>query len=202
LDGRATVVLGDYRLIEGTFDKIVSVGMFEHVGKSEMPLYFRKVQSLLAEGGVTVLHTIGRKGLLPTGQGQWIRKYIFPGGYLPEAEELFGDAARTRLVPIDLENLKQHYAWTLDAWADRFEASVGDVRRLGFDERFIRMWRYFLYGSAEGFRSGVLQLYQVIFANGVALLPRTRRHLYDGSAATTELPAHGSTAAGREAQRP
>lgn len=178
LEERATVALQDYRSVEGTFDKIVSVGMFEHVGKRAMPLYFRHVHRLLAEGGLTVLHTIGRKGVLPPGQGQWVRKYIFPGGYLPEAEEIFDAAAGTGLIPVDLENLKQHYAWTLDAWADRFEASLPKVRRLGFDDRFIRMWRYFLYGSAEGFRSGVLQLYQVTFVQGLGELPRTRRHLY------------------------
>ena len=152
--------------------------MFEHVGKREMPLYFRRVQALLADGGLTLLHTIGRKGLLPTGQAQWARKYIFPGGYIPEAEEIFAAAADTGLIPVDLENLKQHYAWTIDAWADRFEASLGEVRRLGFDDRFIRMWRYYLYGSAESFRTGVLQLYQVTFVKGTRSLPRSRQHLY------------------------
>ena len=186
LQSRATVAVSDYRSIQGTFDKIASVGMFEHVGKRAMPVYFQRVQALLAESGLTLLHTIGRKGWLPTGQGQWARKYIFPGGYLPEAEEIFEAAAATTLVPLDLENLKQHYTCTLDAWAQRFEASLDRVRSLGFDERFIRMWRFFLYGSAEHFRTGVLQLYQVTFINGWGRLPRTRRHLYVAAPDTSD----------------
>jgi cyclopropane-fatty-acyl-phospholipid synthase len=181
LSGRVKVALQDYREVRGTYDKIVSVGMFEHVGKSEMPRYFRRVRDLLADGGLTVLHTIGRCGMLPTGHAEFARKYIFPGGYIPEAHEIFNAALGTKLVPIDLENLKPHYARTLDMWADRFEASLDAVRREGFDERFIRMWRFFLNASAEAFRSGVLQLYQVTFVKGRRELPRTRRHLYDTS---------------------
>jgi cyclopropane-fatty-acyl-phospholipid synthase len=168
--------LADYRELWGRYDKVVSIGMFEHVGKRFIPTFMRKVQSLLKVGGVGLLHTIGKERESPV--NSWTLKYIFPGGYIPVLHETLRELAMAGLESIDVENLRLHYARTLDLWAERFEEKVGRVRQL-YNESFVRMWRLFLRGSAAGFRFGDSRLYQLTFSNGLNnSLPITRDHIY------------------------
>lgn len=166
----------DYRSLSGRFDKLVSIGMFEHVGRKFIPVFMRKVQSLLKPGGIGLLHTIGREK--QSYVNLWTTKYIFPGGYLPSLDEIVRAMGKFDLVPNDVENLRLHYAMTLDKWCERFEAHCDAVRRM-FDERFVRMWRLFLYGSAANFRYGKIRLYHVTFTHGLNNdLSITRDYLY------------------------
>ena len=172
----ATVLLKDYRNMEGTFDKWVSIGMFEHVGKRYIPLFMRTIARQLAPGGLGLLHTIGKERESPF--DPWAQKYIFPGSYIPTLQETVNAMGEAGLVPIDIESLRLHYARTLDAWTARFEQNVGKVKEM-FDESFVRMWRMFLNGSMAGFRWGEPRLYQITFTNGLNnSLPLTREHLY------------------------
>lgn len=176
LHPRVRVELVDYRGAVGEFDKFVSIGMFEHVGKEYYAEFFSKVEELLVQGGVGVLHTIAKHG---NGDGDpWIGKYIFPGGYLPNMGQIGAALSATDLVLTDVENLRLHYAQTLDAWAERFEAKIDEVRSR-FDESFVRMWRFYLNASSAGFKWGDSRVYQVTFTNGLRSdLPLTRAHLY------------------------
>jgi cyclopropane-fatty-acyl-phospholipid synthase len=176
LSDRATVLLEDYRNIEGTFDKWVSIGMFEHVGKRYIPLFMRTIARQLTPGGLGLLHTIGKER--DTTFDPWTRKYVFPGYYLPTLQETVNAMGEAGLVPIDIENLRLHYARTLEAWAVRFEQNAGKIQQM-FGESFVRMWRMFLNGSMAGFRWGEPRLYQITFTNGLNnALPLTREHLY------------------------
>jgi cyclopropane-fatty-acyl-phospholipid synthase len=173
---RISVLLQDYRNLSGTFDKFVSIGMFEHVGKKLIPTFMEKTYALLKPGGIGVLHTIGkdRAGTMDP----WTLKYIFPGGYVPGLHETLRAMADAGLIVVDVENMRLHYALTLDEWSRRFERNVDRVRAL-FDERFVRMWRLFLAGSAAGFRWGNSRLYQITFTRGLNNgLPLTRSSLY------------------------
>jgi cyclopropane-fatty-acyl-phospholipid synthase len=166
----------DYRQCEGEFDKFVSVGMFEHVGREYYSEFFEKVRGVLVKGGVGVLHTIGRER--EAGLDPWISKYIFPGAYLPTLAQLSESMAEAGLIMTDMENLRLHYARTLDAWAQRFEARADEVRDR-FGERFVRMWRFYLYGCSAGFKWGDLRVFQITFTNGLnSDLPLTRSHVY------------------------
>lgn len=176
LSERVTVLLQDYRNLQGTFDKFVSIGMFEHVGRKLIPTFMERTRALLKPGGIGVLHTIGkdRAGSIDP----WTLKYIFPGGYIPALHEILRAMADAGLIVVDVENLRTHYALTLDEWSRRFERNVDRVREM-FDERFVRMWRMFLYGSAAGFRWGDSRLYQITFTRGLNnALPLTRKSLY------------------------
>ncbi len=176
LEGMVEVHYMDYREMPGPFDKFVSVGMFEHVGKNYIPTFMQKARELLRSGGLGVLHTIGKER--ESKVNEWTFKYIFPGGYIPTIHETLRELARAGLESLDVENLRLHYAKTLDAWAARFESNVGQIRNQ-FGDPFVRMWRMFLVGSAAGFRYGDSRLYQITFSNGVNnALPMTRGHLY------------------------
>jgi cyclopropane-fatty-acyl-phospholipid synthase len=168
------VELRDYREARGEFDKFVSVGMFEHVGKEYYRTFFEKTAELLVPGGIGVLHTIGSDKAGPV--NKWTTTYIFPGGYLPTLAQIAEPLGLNGLVMTDMENLRLHYARTLDEWAERFEQHVEEVRRM-FDERFVRMWRFYLAGSSVGFKAGGNRLYQVTFTKGLHTLPYTRDHL-------------------------
>ena len=135
----------DYRDVAGNFDRIVSIGMFEHVGISYFQQYFGKIQSLLAPGGVALVHAIGRKGG-PGTTGKWLRKYIFPGGYSPALSETFAAIESSGLWVTDTEIWRLHYAETLRAWYDRFEANRGKAEAL-LGEKFCRMWEFYLITS-------------------------------------------------------
>ena len=176
LQNQIEVVLKDYREVSGTFDKFVSIGMFEHVGKEFIPEFMRKVSQLLKKGGIGLLHTIGKNTESP--RDPWIMKYIFPGGYIPQLAEIVREMGRVDFSIMDVENLRFHYGHTLDCWADNYEKNVDKVRSM-FDESFVRMWRLYLHASSAGFKYGSSRLYQILFTNGLTNgLPLTRKHLY------------------------
>jgi cyclopropane-fatty-acyl-phospholipid synthase len=181
LEGRARVDLADYRELARAgerYDRVVSVGMFEHVGRRHLRAYMEAVARLLKPGGLSLLHTITREQECAI--GPWIDRYIFPGGYIPSWRETVWLLPEFRFELLDAENLRLHYALTLDHWSRRFEARLADVRALGYDERFIRMWRLYLRGCAVAFRYGDLSLHQFLFSHGRNnALPLTRAHLYE-----------------------
>jgi cyclopropane-fatty-acyl-phospholipid synthase len=176
LQNQIEVVLADYRDLTGQFDKFVSIGMFEHVGKAFIPVFMHKVSQLLKQGGIGLLHTIGKNTESPS--DPWIMKYIFPGGYIPQFAEIVREMGRSGFPIMDVENLRFHYGHTLDRWADNYEKNVEKVRCM-FDESFVRMWRLYLQACSAGFKYGGSRLYQILFSNGLTKgLPLTRKHLY------------------------
>ncbi len=177
LGDRVRFELLDYRQAEGSFDRIVSVGMFEHVGVVHYPTFFRKLQALLAPDGVALLHSIGRADG-PGTTSPWIRRYIFPGGYSPALSEVVPVVERTGLYITDVEVLRLHYAETLRAWRSRFMASRERIRAL-YDERFCRMWEFYLAGSEIAFRHQGHVVFQVQMAKRVDAVPLTRDYIVD-----------------------
>lgn len=176
LEGRVRVDYRDYRKVDGRFDKLVSVGMFEHVGKRFIPVFIGQVARLLKNGGVGLLHTIGKDRPTPT--DPWTTRYIFPGGYLPTLGEIASEMGRRGLSVLDVENLRLHYARTLEHWSANYERHIDQVRAL-FDQAFVRRWRLFLEASRAGFLYGDIRLFQVLFSNGRNNdLPMTRAHWY------------------------
>jgi cyclopropane-fatty-acyl-phospholipid synthase len=185
LENKIVVLLQDYRTLSGQFDKLVSLGMFEHVGKKYIPAFMKKTSELLKPEGIGVLHTIGKER--PSRGDPWTLKYIFPGGYIPVLDEIVRAMGDKGLVPTDIENLRLHYAMTLNEWSKRFEANAEKIEAM-YDKPFIRMWRMFLDGSAASFRYGDLRLYQIAFTSGINnTLPLTREHLYEMEKAYLEL---------------
>jgi cyclopropane-fatty-acyl-phospholipid synthase len=176
LSKEISIVFEDYRNLQGKFDKFVSVGMFEHVGKQFIPTFMEKAKSILNPGGIGLLHTIGQERPVPG--DPWTLKYIFPGGYIPSLDEIVRTMCETKLIPTDIENLRLHYARTLEEWGARFEVHVKKVEAM-YDASFVRMWRMFLNGCAANFRYGDMRLYHVLFTNGLNnTMPLTREHLY------------------------
>lgn len=176
LQDRLEVIQQDYRQLTGKFDKVVSIGMFEHVGKEYIPNFMNKASELLKRGGLGLLHTIGKEMASPA--EPWIRKYIFPGSYLPNLPEVCYQMGRAGLSILDIENLRLHYARTLDCWAQNFERNIQKVREK-FGEVFVRMWRLYLHASSVGFKYAESRLYQILFSNGLNNhLPMTRERLY------------------------
>ena len=179
LKDRVRVLHQDYRDLDGEFDKIVSIGMFEHVGRRYIDTFMEKMSDLLGKGGLGLLHSIGKDR--PTATDPWITKYIFPGGYLPRLDEIVGSLGLAGFSILDVENLRGHYARTLKLWSENFEKNVETVREM-FGESFVRRWRLFLGASAAGFMEGDSRLYQVLFSNGLNNdLPMTREHVYNAS---------------------
>ncbi len=175
LDDRVTFKLADYRHETDTYDRIVSVGMFEHVGKPHFKAFFRKLYSLLAPDGTAMIHTIG----LPTAPGPinpWLRRYIFPGAYLPSLSQLTPVLERQRFWLADVENLRLHYALTLAAWNERFQANRERIAKL-YDERFCRMWEFYLVSCEAGFRWTGLTVFQLQLTKDVGALPITRDYM-------------------------
>jgi cyclopropane-fatty-acyl-phospholipid synthase len=176
LEERITILLQDYRKIEEQFDKFVSIGMFEHVGKGYIPVFMEKVKALVKPGGIGLLHTVGKERNTPG--DAWTAKYIFPGTYVPVLDHVIRAMGEKGFVLIDIENLRLHYAETLDEWARRFESNAKRIEET-FDERFVRMWRTYLNGSAAAFRWGDVRVYQILFTNGLNnMLPVTREQIY------------------------
>jgi cyclopropane-fatty-acyl-phospholipid synthase len=175
VDDRITFELCDFRDLAPrgeTFDRIVSVGMFEHVGKHNHGHYYDAVARMLPDGGVSVLHTISNEVEEPT--DAWIEKYIFPGGYVPSTREIVAALPRYDLRLVDYENLRLHYAMTLEEWQRRYEKHRDDVTTM-FDEKFYRMWDLWLASSAAAFRYGAYNLSQFVLTKGVNNdLPLTR----------------------------
>lgn len=176
LQDRVEVILEDYRQLTGRFDKLVSIGMFEHVGKRHIRDFMKKTSELLAEDGVGLLHTIGKE--LESPMDPWIARYIFPGGYLPSLSEVAHHMGKAGLSVLDVENLRLHYARTLDHWIRNFDKNAEKVQK-NFGESFTRMWRLYLHASSAAFKFGELRLYQFLFSKGLNnRLPITRDHLY------------------------
>jgi cyclopropane-fatty-acyl-phospholipid synthase len=188
--------LQDYRDVPERFDRIVSVGMFEHVGQEFYDAFFAACRRLLKDDGVMLLHTVGRLDG-PSETNPWIQKYIFPGGYAPALSELAAAIERSRLLMTDVEVLRLHYARTLRAWWTNFDARraevrkifAGDpdmVRRFGSAERFIRMWDFYLAGFEQCFKYYGLCVFQVQLTKRIDIVPLTRSYMYD--------PMHSSAA--------
>ncbi|MDZ7626963.1 MAG: cyclopropane-fatty-acyl-phospholipid synthase family protein [Parvularculaceae bacterium] len=181
LSGKVEFRLTDYRDVSETFDRIVSVGMFEHVGVPHYPEFFWKLRDLLADDGLALIHTIGRKG--PPGvTGPWIRKYIFPGGYSPALSEMSAAIEPTGLWISDVEVLRLHYADTLREWSRRFAANRDQARAM-FDERFCRMWEFYLATAEFSFRSGGQVNFQVQIATSHQSAPVRRDYMAAAEAA-------------------
>ena len=174
---RVKFELLDYRQAQGTYDRIVSVGMFEHVGVVHYQTFFRKLRELLAQDGVALLHSIGRTDG-PGSTNPWIRRYIFPGGYSPALSEVVPLVERTGLYITDIEILRLHYAETLKAWRTRFLANRDRVRQL-YDERFCRMWEFYLAASEIAFRYQNHIVFQAQLAKQVGTVPLTRDYITD-----------------------
>ena len=167
----------DYREERGLYDRIVSVGMFEHVGINHYNAFFTTLKSLLAPDGVALLHSIGRMD----GSGSthpWIRKYIFPGGYIPALSEVLPVVEQSRLWVTDVEILRLHYAETLKSWRQRFERNRDRLRTI-YDERFCRMWEMYLVGSEVAFRRQGHLVFQMQLAKAVDTVPLTRDYMFD-----------------------
>jgi cyclopropane-fatty-acyl-phospholipid synthase len=173
--GRVCFSLADYREVKGTYDRIVSVGMFEHVGSPHYESFFTTVRRLLAPDGVALIHSIGRMET-PGLTDPWTRKYIFPGGYVPALSEVLPAVERAGLWATDIEILRLHYAETLRHWRERFLAKRAVIRDI-YDERFCRMWEFYLAGSEMGFRHGGLMVFQLQLARRVETVPLTRDYI-------------------------
>jgi cyclopropane-fatty-acyl-phospholipid synthase len=175
ISDRVKFHLMDYRQLDQKFDRIVSVGMFEHVGVGHFKEFFRKVHWLLHDDGVAVLHSINRSDG-PGATSAWIKKYIFPGGYIPALSEVLPHIEKARLYVTDIEILRLHYAKTLREWFVRFQASRDRARAL-YDERFCRMWEFYLAASECAFRFAGMNNFQIQFAKNQHVLPLTRNYM-------------------------
>lgn len=173
------VKLMDYRDLEKTglkFDRVVSVGMAEHVGKANLPLYFKNVNAVLKETGLFLLHNI--TDVLETEVNGFIAKYIFPGGYIPSLREELYLAADLGFHTIDIESLRLHYMKTLMHWAERFEGNMDKIETM-FDTKFIRMWRLYLNACAAAFHCAKIDVHQILLSKGANnQLPLTRQYIY------------------------
>ncbi|WP_026881968.1 SAM-dependent methyltransferase [Clostridium akagii] len=177
LEDLVEVRLADYRELKNiSFDRVVSVGMLEHVGKDNLTEYFSVVNNLLKDKGVSLLHCI--TGVNEGGTNTWIDKYIFPGGDLPAIKDLIRDIAELNFELIDVESLRRHYGRTLEHWTKNFENAIPEIEKTK-DETFIRMWRMYLNSCAASFNSGNINIHQILFAKGVNNeLPWTREYVY------------------------
>jgi cyclopropane-fatty-acyl-phospholipid synthase len=175
LSERVDFRLQDYRDVEGQFDRIVSVGMFEHVGAAGFDEYFAHVRRLLKDDGVMLLHAIGRSDS-PGATNPWIQKYIFPGGYIPAVSEVTAAIERSRLFVTDMEILRLHYAETLKAWRERFMARRDEAKAM-YDERFCRMWEFYLAGSETSFRVDGHMVFQFQLTKRQDVVPMTRNYV-------------------------
>ena len=177
LAGRVDFRLQDYRTLTEHFDRVVSVGMFEHVGVGHHREYFNRVHDLMTDDGVALIHTIGRLDG-PGSTNPWIAKYIFPGGYIPALSEVAGAAERSGVWMTDVEVLRLHYAETLREWRRRFIEKRETAARI-YDEKFCRMWEFYLAGSETSFRNEGMCVFQMQLARKIETLPLTRDYMQD-----------------------
>ncbi|HTO42166.1 MAG TPA: cyclopropane-fatty-acyl-phospholipid synthase family protein [Rhizomicrobium sp.] len=177
LGERCTFDLIDYRALQGKFDRVVSVGMFEHVGVPYYDAFFTKIGDLLTDDGVALIHTIGRS-TGPAATNPWISKYIFPGGYTPALSEILPAIERNGLMVADVEVLRLHYGETLKEWRRRFKANWAEVAKV-YDERFCRMWEFYLAGAEMSFRREGLVVFQIQLIKRVGTLPITRDYMLE-----------------------
>lgn len=175
LEDKIKIELRDYRHETGQYDRIVTVGMFEHVGVNHYGEFFNKIKDLLKPDGVALLHSIGRADGAGT-TSQWLRKYIFPGGYAPALSEVFPTLEKSGLWATDIEILRLHYAKTLAEWHKRFQTHRAEIAKL-YDEKFCRMWEFYLLGSEMEFRYGNLMNFQIQITKDVNTLPLTREYM-------------------------
>jgi len=178
LSDKVEIRLQDYRHIEESFDRIVSVGMFEHVGVAHFQEYFSKIRELLTDDGCALVHSIGRRGV-PGTTAAWVRKYIFPGAYSPALSETLAEVEKADLWMTDCEVLRLHYAETIKHWNERFQKNKAKIEEM-FDERFCRMWEFYLYIVEFGFRYGGQMIFQIQLTKTVGALPITRDYMIDG----------------------
>ena len=175
LSSQAVFQLKDYREQTGTFDRIVSVGMLEHVGAGHYKEYFNKVKELLTDDGIALIHSIGR--IDPPGTtNSWLRKYIFPGGYAPAMSEVISSIEKTGLWITDIEVLRLHYAETLLKWRERFLSRRKEAQML-YDEEFCRMWEFYLIAAEIGFRQNGQMVFQIQVAKQQEAVPLTREYI-------------------------
>ncbi|MHC5306800.1 class I SAM-dependent methyltransferase [Bartonella sp. LJL80] len=187
LDNKAKFLLQDYRALTSQFDKIVSVGMFEHVGIGHFKEYFDHVKRLMKPEGRFVLHSIGRSGE-PGATNPWIAKYIFPGGYIPSLSEVLPIIERSGLIVTDIEILRLHYADTLKAWRESFLAHWDEAKAL-YDERFCRMWDFYLAASESAFRWQGMMVFQIQLAHKQDAVPLTRDYITQEEARLRKIDA-------------
>ena len=181
--------LQDYRTLEGPFDRIVSVGMFEHVVIVHYREFFAKIRELLSDDGVMVLHSIGRSDG-PATTNPWIAKYIFPGGYIPALSEVLPAIEKARLYITDIEILRLHYAETLRAWRERFLANADTARKI-YDERFCRMWEFYLAASENAFRFQDMMVFQIQMSKDLNTLPLTRDYIGANEGSLRHIDSRG-----------
>jgi len=187
LEDRIDFRLLDYRKLDERFDRIVSVGMLEHVGLPHFSEYFGKVRDLLADDGISLIHSIVKSGPARP-NNLWMDKYIFPGSYAPAASEIYRAIESSWLHQCDDEALRIHYALTLKAWRERFEANIDQVEEM-FDAQFVRMWRFYLASMEVSFRIGALHVQQWQLAKSMSAVPITRDYLYPASSEATLVQA-------------
>ena len=176
LENQVNFKLMDYRELNEKFDRVVSVGMFEHVGRKFYGKYFNKVANLLSDQGVALIHTIGSVNT-PRDPHPWITKYIFPGGYTPSLSEVSGPIEKSGLIISDMEVLRMHYAHTLRHWKERFLGKKDKVLTM-FDEKFYRMWEFYLAGCEMAFKWGDQVVFQFQLTKDLSSVPNTRDYIY------------------------
>ena len=178
----------DYRKVDATFDRIVSVGMFEHVGAKHYDEFFAKCRKLLKPDGVMLLHTIGKLGEVSAGPDPFTDKWIFPGYHLPSVSQMSEASEKARLIASDIENLRLHYALTLRHWLDRATKARGAIEAM-YDARFFRMWEFYLAGGIVMFENGAACNYQVQYIRERTALPITRDYMFETERKYRELAA-------------
>jgi cyclopropane-fatty-acyl-phospholipid synthase len=191
LSDRTSIELCDYRHIQGRFDRIVSVGMFEHVGVPHYGEFFDKIRDLLTDDGIALIHSIGRSDG-PGTTNAWLRKYIFPGGYCPALSEVIPPVEKNDLFITDIEILRLHYAETLKAWHERFQAHRDEVAAL-YDDRFVRMWEFYLIGAELAFRNEGQIVFQLQLSRDLKAVPLTRDYI--GAWEQSRRPEQGAESA-------
>ncbi len=177
LSDKVTFALQDYRNETEKYDRIVSVGMFEHVGIKYFKTYLSKVNNILKQNGVFLLHTIGQRGK-PTATSPWIRKYIFPGGYIPSLSEVIKETQKLNINVTDVEVLRLHYAHTLTRWYQNVMENKDKIINM-FDQRFFRMWEFYLLASKYSFVNMGNVVFQIQIAKNINNLPLTRNYIYN-----------------------
>jgi cyclopropane-fatty-acyl-phospholipid synthase len=176
LENQVNFKLMDYRELNEKFDRVVSVGMFEHVGRKFYGKYFEKVSNLLSDDGLALIHTIGSV-MTPRDPHPWITKYIFPGGYTPSLSEVSKPIERSGLIISDMEVLRMHYSHTLRHWKERFLGKKDEVLTM-FDEKFYRMWEFYLAGCEMAFKWGDQVVFQFQLTKDLTTAPNTRDYIY------------------------
>ena len=177
LADKVTFALQDYRNEKDTYDRIVSVGMFEHVGVDYFPAFFSKTYEILKDTGVFLLHTIGQR-TKPSATSPWIRKYIFPGGYIPSLSEVLKETEKQNIIVTDIEILRMHYAHTLDHWYKNTMQHKETIVKM-FDDKFLRMWEFYLLISKYSFINMGNVVFQIQIAKNINNLPLTRNYIYN-----------------------